>query len=284
MTHTDQPGAADASAGLFPGRPCVVIGILNVTPNSFSDGGWYLDPAHARERALQMKEEGADVIDIGGESTRPGAAPVSAEEECRRVLPVIEAVAKEVQLPLSIDSTKYEVVSRAFDAGATWINDISGGCFDTRIPEFAGTNGATVIVMHSRETPATMQQHPHYDDVRSEVIDELAQSVERYRRCGVCAGHILVDPGIGFAKRMEDNLSLLAHMKDVRAMGYDVCLGTSRKSFIGTITGMDTAHRVYGSLASIAQAFLDGVRFFRVHDVAATKQFLNVMHAVRTAT
>ncbi len=257
------------------------MGILNVTPDSFSDGGLFNEVQRACDRAMEMVDEGADMIDIGGESTRPGSERISVEQECARVLPVIEKVAARVSVPISIDSTKSEVVSRAFDAGASWINDVSGGRFDPELIAFAGRRNAAVIVMHSRHTPKTMQQSPSYEDVVAEVSGELDESVSRYLDNGVSKDRIVIDPGIGFGKRVEDNLRLLAHTADLLEKGYDVCIGASRKSFIGKLNNMEADKRLYGSVASLAQPFLDGARFFRVHDVEATCQFLRVMHAIR---
>ncbi len=261
-------------------KPFAVMGVVNVTPDSFYDGGRHDTTDVAVEHALRLADEGAELLDIGGESTRPGAAAVSIDEEARRVVPVIERVAREVQVPISVDTSKAEVARRALDAGASWINDISAGRFDRAMAPLAGSRACPVVLMHSRRTPRTMQQAPHYDDVVAEVEAELLTSVDAFMRQGVARANIVLDPGIGFAKRLEDNLTLLNRLDRVCNLGYPVLVGTSRKSFVGHLTGRTADERLYGSLGSVAAAYVRGARLFRVHDVAPTVDMLRIMHAV----
>jgi len=257
------------------------MGIVNVTPDSFFDGGRYFSIDNAVERACRMVDEGAQVVDIGGQSSRPGAQRVAVDEECRRIIPVIENVVKKVKAPVSVDTFSSVVAKRALDAGATWINDISAGRFDAAMPRVAAAKECRIILMHSRDTPRTMQDHPEYGDVVAEVCAELRERIDVFIAAGVSSENIIIDPGIGFAKRFEDNITLLSRMGDLVAMGHPVCVGASRKSFIGHITGKGPEERLLGSLASIAPAFEAGATLFRVHDVKETVQFLEVLHAIR---
>ena len=235
------------------------MGVLNVTPDSFSDGGRWLDAGAAVAHGLRMVEEGADVVDVGGESTRPGANPVDADEELRRVLPVIEALAEHTRV--SIDTRKAEVAQAALAAGATLLNDVSAS-----LAPVARAAGAGWVAMHMRGDPRTMQQDPTYDDVVAEVRAFL---VERAGSAGM--DEVWIDPGIGFGKTMEHNLTLLAHLEELVATGYPVVVGTSRKSFLGRLTGgAEPDDRVEASVASAAWALAQGARMVRVHDVAET--------------
>lgn len=261
-------------------KPFAVMGIVNVTPDSFYDGGRHDTTDVAVEHALRLADEGADMLDIGGESTRPGAAAVAADEEIRRVLPVIERIAEQLDVPISVDTTKAEVARRALDSGASWINDISAGRFDPDMAPLAARRSCPVVLMHSRETPRTMQQTPHYDDVVAEVEAELLASVDTFVRQGVVRANIVLDPGIGFAKRIEDNVALLNRLDRLCNLGYPLLIGTSRKSFIGHFTGRPVGERLYGSLGSVAAAYARGARLFRVHDVAPTVDMLTVMHGI----
>lgn len=235
------------------------MGVLNVTPDSFSDGGRWLDAGAAVQHGLRMIEEGADVVDVGGESTRPGAEPVDADEELRRVLPVIEALAPHTRV--SIDTRKAEVAEAALAAGATLLNDVSAS-----LAPVAKAAGAGWVAMHMRGEPRTMQEAPQYDDVVAEVKGFL---VERAENAGV--DEVWIDPGIGFGKTMEHNLTLLAHLDDLVATGYPVVVGTSRKAFLGRLTGgAPPEDRLEGSVATAAWALAQGVRMVRVHDVAPT--------------
>ena len=261
-------------------KPWAVMGILNVTPDSFYDGGVHFRVSQAIDHACRLADQGADIIDIGGQSTRPGAQPVDDREECGRIVPVIEGVVKRVQTPISVDTASTRTAAAALDAGACMVNDVSAGRLDAAMPQFAAKRKCPVILMHSRETPLTMQENPVYGDVIAEVKKELLASVEVFLGAGVDAGNIIIDPGIGFAKRFEDNLMLLTRLEELVATGYPVCLGVSRKSFIGRLSGKGPEGRLPGSLASIVPALRAGVKLFRVHDVEDTVQFLRVLQAL----
>ncbi len=257
-----------------------LMGVVNVTPDSFYDGGRYdtLDTACAHAR--QLLREGADILDIGGESSRPGSLPVSVTEELRRVIPVITQLRSETAVPISIDTAKAAVAREALAAGATWINDISAGRFDPDMAPLAAENQCPIVLMHSRKRPETMQQDPSYHNVVREVIDELLDSVGKFVDCGVLRENIVLDPGIGFAKRFEDNCILLRRLAELVRTGFPVLIGTSRKSFVGQITGKETADRLYGTLGSVAAAYIHGAKLFRVHDIAATKELLQVLSTI----
>lgn len=261
-------------------NPFAVMGIVNVTPDSFFDGGGYFSVSLAIDHACRLADQGADIIDIGGQSTRPGAALIDWQEECGRIAPVIEALAKKVAAPISVDTFNSRTAAAALDAGARIINDISAGRLDHDMPAFAARRKCPIILMHSRLSPATMQDNPVYSDVVAEVKSELLASVDLFLRAGVDADNIVIDPGIGFAKRFEDNRALLCHIGELVETGYPVCVGTSRKAFIGRLTGKGPEGRLAGSLASITPAFYAGAKIFRVHDVEETTQFLTVLHAL----
>ncbi|MBD3315204.1 MAG: dihydropteroate synthase, partial [Chitinivibrionales bacterium] len=231
-------------------KPFVVMGVLNVTPDSFYDGGRFDSLSAAADYARVLINEGADVLDIGGESTRPGAEPVHTDRELSRVLPLVRAVRAFSPIPISVDTTKSVVAEQALDAGADWINDISAGRFDDAMAPLAARRDCPVVLMHSRERPDTMQHAPHYDDVIAEVCEELTASVEKFRNAGVAATNIILDPGIGFAKRFVDNIVILRKLDSLLKMGYPLLIGTSRKSFIGWITGAKTDERLWGTLGS----------------------------------
>lgn len=258
----------------------VIVGVLNATPDSFSDGGRYLDPGKAYEHALQMVEEGAGVIDIGGESTRPGAAEVSAEEELGRVRPIIARLAGKVSAPLSIDTRKAFVAEAALGAGAAIINDVSGLRHDHAMLETAARTKAAVIVMHMLGDPATMQEKPSYDDVTSEILAWLGERTDAMMAAGIPREKIIVDPGIGFGKRLEHNLTLLREIGDFRSLGFPVMVGYSRKSFLGSVTGREAGERLSGGFAALARALDGGVRLVRVHDVRETADFVKVWKAI----
>jgi dihydropteroate synthase len=256
---------------------CTLMGIVNVTPDSFYDGGRYSAVDAAVRHARELAAQGADIIDIGGASSRPGARSVPQSEELQRVLPVIEEVTGCFKGPVSIDTTWSSVARAAIDAGATWINDISAGRCDPEMVPLAAGTGCTVVLMHSRGTPETMQNLAQYDDVVEEVTGELLESADTFIRGGVDKESLVLDPGIGFAKSAEHSLTLLRGMERIVALGYPVLVGTSRKSFIGHLTGKGVDGRLPGTLASAAAAYLGGARIFRVHDVAETVDFLKVL-------
>lgn len=258
-------------------QPFCILGILNVTPDSFYDGGKHNSLQQSLDHAMQLIADGAHVLDIGGESTRPGAAPVSVQEECDRVLPLIEALKKETDCVVSIDTTKADTAKQALSAGAAIVNDVSAGRFDSTMPNVVATAGCPVILMHSRSSPAVMQDNPWYANVVAEVKQELLASVAVFTEAGVCKGNIILDPGFGFAKRFEDNCKLLAQIKELLLTGFPLCIGTSRKSFLGQITDQPVDKRMAASLASVAAAWYSGARMFRVHDVKETVDVLKVL-------
>jgi dihydropteroate synthase len=267
------------------GERTLIMGILNVTPDSFSDGGEFLTVDNALAHAEQMISEGADIIDVGGESTRPGTEPVSVEEEIERVVPVIEALSQRVATPISVDTTKSEVARAALAAGAAIVNDISALRFDFYIADAVARAGAGLVLMHSRGTPATMHRLPPVADVMDEVVSSLRASVHMAERRGVLSESIVIDPGIGFGKTQEQNLELLARLDEliVAFPAYPLLIGTSRKSFIGRILADETgtpapaSERLYGTLATITAAVLKGAHIIRVHDVKAAAETLAVV-------
>ena len=249
------------------GDRTLVMGILNVTPDSFSDGGRYVDSRQAFEHGLQMVRDGAEIIDVGGESSRPGAEVVSAEEELKRVVPVIKALSRETDCLLSVDTRKARVAQEALAAGAHIINDITALTFDPAMPSVARDGGAGVILMHMRGDPKTMQIEPKYGNVVKEVAGYLRDRIRQLKEQGVLTDAIAVDPGIGFGKTVEHNVSLLAHLDELAGLGRPVVVGLSRKSFIGKITGREVQDRLPGSLAAMAYAIRRGAHVIRVHDV-----------------
>lgn len=257
------------------------MGVLNITPDSFSDGGDWLEPQRALEHALEMVEQGADVIDIGGESSRPGAAGVTLEEELRRVLPVIEAVRRDCPVPVSVDTRKPDVMRAAVAAGAGLINDIHALQAPGALAA-AASLGVPVCLMHMQGEPATMQQHPDYADVVSEVIAFLEQRAQACEAAGIRREQILLDPGFGFGKSTEHNLLLLKGLDRLAALGYPVLVGLSRKSMIGKVLGLPVDNRLYPGLALAVLAVWQGAVLVRTHDVVATRQAIAMCHAVMT--
>jgi len=264
------------------GRP-LIMGILNVTPDSFSDGGKFSGLNAALQQVERMLSEGADMIDIGGESTRPGSDPVAAGEQIQRVVPVIQAIRQQgSDVLISIDTTLSKVAKAALDAGADIINDVSGGKDDAAILTLAAQTGVPIILMHSQGAPKTMQDNPHYDNVVQEVIDALDACVNTALKAGIKKEAIAIDPGIGFGKRKQDNLDLLAHLDALTAMGYPVLLGTSRKRFMGTICDVsEPSELVTATAVTTALGVMAGVRMFRVHDVRENRQAADVAWAIK---
>ncbi len=261
-------------------RP-LIMGILNVTPDSFSDGNRFLDPQQAVDRAQEMAEQGADIIDIGGESSRPFSDPVSVADELGRVLPAIRAVRQQAPtIPISIDTTKAAVAREAIAAGATIINDISALRFDPAMAEVAAQSGSGVVLMHTRGTPLTMQTETRYDDLMGEVIQGLGKSVEIAVGAGVERARIVVDPGIGFAKDGHGNLEILRRLRELTGLGFPILVGTSRKGFIGKVLKRDTGDRVFGTAATVALAIANGASILRVHDVAEMRDVADMAHAI----
>ncbi len=264
-------------------RP-LIMGILNVTPDSFSDGGKYSGLDDALQQVKLMLSEGVDIIDIGGESTRPGAEPVAAREQIERVVPVIKAIRQQLNsdILISIDTTLSEVAKAALDAGANIINDVSAGRGDAAILTLAAQTGAPIILMHSQGTPKTMQDNPHYENVVQEVLDALNESIKAALKAGVKKEAIAIDPGIGFGKRRQDNIDLLAHLDRFVATGFPVLLGTSRKRFMGTICDVtEPSELVTATAVTTALGVMAGVQMFRVHDVKENRQAADVAWAIK---
>ncbi len=254
---------------------CLVLGIVNVTPDSFSDGGRYAVPDAAVAHGLELVRQGADLLDIGGESTRPGSQPVALEEELRRVVPVVEELARQGEVPLSIDTSKAAVARACLEAGASVINDVTGLRGDPDMPAVARKFGAGVIVMHMQGTPTTMQVAPHYDDVVIDLLRYFEERVQSLAGQGVAPEQLALDPGIGFGKELTHNLQLLARLDTFQQLGRPVCLGVSRKGFLGTLLGRPADQRLAGSLAVAAYALAHGAaQILRVHDVAATRDLV----------
>ena len=267
---------------LAGGTGPVVVGILNVTPDSFSDGGDFLDPEAAAEHAATMLDEGAGILDLGGESTRPGSDPVSQEEELRRVIPVIERVLTVRQeAVISVDTYRAGTAAAAIEAGARIINDVTALRSDPRMASVVKEAACPVILMHMKGEPKTMQSEPHYEDVVREVRDFLARRAEYAVSAGIGPENVIVDPGIGFGKNLEHNLTLLRNLDDIVDLGFPVLIGASRKTFIGRITGVQEAReRAFGTVATTVLAYERGATFFRVHDVRANREALAVAEAV----
>ncbi|HJR44340.1 MAG TPA: dihydropteroate synthase [Actinomycetota bacterium] len=259
----------------------LVMGVLNVTPDSFSDGGLWFDTDAAVAHALEMIEQGADILDIGGESTRPGAEPVPEDEELRRVIPVIEAVVQTAETPISIDTRKASVAHAAVETGASILNDTGGEEADPAMPGVAAETGAGVVFMHSRGTPATMRQLTDYKDVVTDVRDFLDDAAEKLQAAGVARESIVLDPGFGFAKNAEQNLELLDRLDEIVALGYPVLAGTSRKSFIGAVLDLPEHQRVEGTAATVAWAIARGASIVRVHDVRELTRVVRMCDAIR---
>jgi len=261
-------------------RP-LLMGIVNVTPDSFYDGGKFAERAAAIRQALKLFEEGADILDIGGESTRPGSDPVPIEEELRRVIPVIEAVTEKISVPLSIDTRKSAVAKQALAAGAAMVNDASALGFDPELAAVAAEAKAPLILMHIQGTPKDMQQDPHYDDLFGEVIAFLRERIERAKVAGMSEEMILVDPGIGFGKTVAHNLELIRDLWRLRSLGRPIVLGHSNKSFIGKVLKVEKDDRAEGTAAAAVAGVLAGAHILRVHDVAYHRRFVEMAGAIR---
>lgn len=261
-----------------------IMGILNVTPDSFSDGGSHFSLDDGVAQAQAMIDQGADILDVGGESTRPFAEPVSAEEELQRVIPVITAIRKSSPIPISIDTTKRVVAERALEAGANIINDISALRHDPTMLDLVKSTEAPVIIMHMQGKPGDMQVNPHYGDVVKEISDFFRDRLEWLRQNGVDLNRITIDPGIGFGKKLEHNLVLLKHLKTFSDLGQPVLLGHSRKRFIGTVTGRDATDRDLATAVISALALHQNIACVRVHNVAATKDAIAITRAIDNAS
>jgi dihydropteroate synthase len=258
-----------------------VMGVLNVTPDSFSDGGQYDTVEAAADRAHQMVAEGADIIDVGGESTRPGAKPVGLKEELGRVIPVIERLCDELSVPLSIDTYKSEVARQALRAGAHMVNDISALRFDPHMGRLVARRGAALILMHMKGTPRNMQRCPHYDDVISEIYQFLDRQIDQALQAGIARDHLVIDPGIGFGKRLQDNLVIINRLNEFLGLHRPLLVGLSRKSFIGQVLDVPVDQRLEGTAAAVALAVAGGANILRVHDV---KEMIRVIHLARAVS
>ena len=255
------------------------MGVLNVTPDSFSDGGEFFDTDKAVEHGLQMAADGAAIVDVGGESTRPGSASGSADEQIRRVVPVIKALCKKTEVPISIDTHKFQVAKAALEAGAAMINDITA-LSDERVAELAAEQKVPVVLMHMQGTPATMQIEPEYDDVVGEVREFLLERAKKAERLGISKDMIFIDPGIGFGKTLEHNLEIIERLGELRSLGRPILIGTSRKSFIGKVLDRPVGERLWGTAATVALSIANGAKIIRVHDVDQMRQVAQMSDAV----
>lgn len=262
------------------GARTLIVGVLNVTPDSFSDGGENIDPGRAVERAFEMEAEGADIIEIGGESTRPGAAPVSEEDEMGRILPVLRELERRLTTPISVDTYKSDVAAEALKLGADIINDVSALRFDPELAALVAAEGAALVLMHMRASPASMQQIEPSRDILREIESGLAAAVQEARRAGVAPDRIILDPGIGFGKTLEQNLEIINRLDHFLGLGYPMMIGTSRKSFIGRITGRPAADRLFGTAASVAASIMRGAHLVRVHDVNEMVEVVRITDAI----
>jgi dihydropteroate synthase len=267
-------------ATLTLGPRTLVVGVLNVTPDSFSDGGQNFDTKRAIDRALEMERDGADIIEVGGESTRPGATRLSAEEELARIAPVLEAVQTRLRVPVSVDTYKGAVASRAIELGASLINDVSALRFDPQLADAVARCGALLILMHMRGDPATMQKIPPSPDIFAEIEADMITAVALAEARGVNRSQIILDPGIGFGKTLEQNLALLNHLDRFDKLDLPLMIGTSRKSFIGRLTGRSEDERIFGTAASVAAAILRGAHIIRVHDVKEMVEVARITDAI----
>jgi dihydropteroate synthase len=285
MHDTKQPRNTVGVGGRTLGPDPVLVGVLNVTPDSFSDGGDFLDPAKAASHAAAMLDEGAGIIDVGGESTRPGSHRVTLEEETRRVVPVVEEILSErPDAIISIDTCRAATAEAALGAGARIVNDVTALRGDPRMAEVVAEARCPVVLMHMLGEPRTMQRDPRYADVVREVRDFLAERAEHAVAAGVEPENVILDPGIGFGKTLEHNLALLRHLDELVALGFPVLVGASRKSFLGRITGVEEARdRVLGTVAANVIAYEKGATLFRVHDVRANREALAVARAILDA-
>ena len=263
-------------------RP-VVMGILNLTPDSFSDGGELPDVEAALRRADEMVAQGVGMLDVGGESTRPGASPVSADQQLRQLLPFLETAAGTVPAPISVDTRSAAVARTCLAAGASVVNDVSGLTHDSEMADVVADAGAGVVIMHMRGDPSTMAALASYENLAAEVADELSKAVRTARDAGIAPEAIVVDPGIGFAKTPAHSLTLLGNLGSIRELGFPVLAGPSRKSFLGAVLGVPASERLHGTVAACVAAYLQGVRIFRVHDVKPVVQALQVMEAIQEA-
>jgi len=262
------------------GARTIVVGVLNITPDSFSDGGQNFETGRAIERAFEMESEGADIIELGGESTRPGATRLSVDEEFSRVLPVLTKIASRLRIPIAVDTYKREVAEAAVALGASIINDVSALRFDPAIADVAASAGTVLVLMHMRGDPATMQKMEPSSDIFAEIRSDLNTAIQVAESRGVRRDQIVVDPGIGFGKTLEQNLAIINHLDHFESFGLPVMIGTSRKSFIGRLSGRVEGERLYGTAASVAAAILRGAHIVRVHDVKQMVEVARITDAI----
>lgn len=257
------------------------MGILNITPDSFSDGGAFFEPVKAIDHALALAEDGADIIDIGGESTRPGSDSISVEEELGRILPVIKALAGRIPIPLSVDTYKSEVARAALEAGAEMVNDISGLRFDPEMATLIARHQVPVVLMHIKGTPKSMQANPTYDNLMAEIKEYLRESIELARAAGIAEDRIIIDPGIGFGKTFDHNLEVIRRLSEFQELKKPVLVGPSRKAFIGKVLGnLPVTDRLEGTAAAVAISILNGANIVRVHDVKAMARVARIADAI----
>ncbi len=261
-------------------RGPLIMGILNVTPDSFFDGGKYLNKDEAIKHGMKLIEDGADILDIGGESTRPGSERVSEEEELKRVIPVIEEIAKRTDIPISIDTYKSNVARAAVDAGAQIINDISGLRFDERMARVVAEKGVPVVIMHIKGTPKDMQNNPYYEDVIQELLEYFEERIRYATENGIDESKIIIDPGIGFGKRLQDNLLIIKNLHAFKIFRRPILIGVSRKSFIGKILNLSPEERLEGTLSANLLAMVNGAQIIRVHDVLETKRCIRIYNEI----
>jgi dihydropteroate synthase len=262
------------------GQRTWIMGVINVTPDSFSDGGIYFEEDRAVERGIELEAEGADIIDVGGESTKPGSEPIAAEEELKRIIPVISALRKRTSSLISVDTTKSEVAQAALDEGADIINDISSFRFDSKMLPLAAQKQVPVVLMHMKGIPKTMQDNPRYEDVVLEVKAFFKEKIQAAQEHGIKKEKIIIDPGIGFGKGLKDNLVLINRLQTFEELGCPLLVGVSRKSFIGKILNLPAAERLEGTIASALLSIINGAHILRVHDVAAVKRAVLVAEAI----
>ena len=260
-----------------------IVGVLNITPDSFSDGGRFLDPGAATDQALRMVEEGADILELGAESTRPGAVPVSVDEELRRILLVLRDLRPKLTIPVAVDTYKPEVARVVLEEGADIINDVYGVRGEGRLAAVVAEKRAGLVIMHMKGTPQDMQIEPHYNDAVGEVLAFLADRVAFAERMGVDPESIIVDPGLGFGKRPQDNLVLLRHLAELDRLGKPIMVGPSRKSLVGNVLNLPVEQRQYGTAACVAAAVLQGAAFVRVHDVRPCAHLVRMLDAIKRA-
>src|SRR6185503_12224360 len=262
------------------GKRTAIIGVLNITPDSFSDGGRNFEPERAIDRALELESEGADILEVGGESTRPGATRLPVLEELERVMPVLRGLAGRLSIPIAIDTYKSEVADAAFEQGVVIINDVSALRFDPALADVAARTGAILVLMHMRGEPGTMQKIEPSADIFAEIETDLAQAIRLAESRGVKRRQIIVDPGIGFGKTLEQNLAIINHLDRFESFGLPLMIGTSRKSFIGKLTGREAGDRLFGTAASVAAAIIRGAHIVRVHDVSQILDVVRVTDAL----